>query len=190
MKYNEELFNTSAEYYKKIKEPKENEEVRNAQNELLPILLKKCKQSLEDDKNQNKGIVKVRFKSEFWQNPEEGYSLLRDLKRAGQFDTFASQYGFYLGESVDECNEYQSAFIEVVWDYKTYFESLSIEQTLSPEGNSSSVDIIEDTLRETKMIASQEKAQELDDFSKNVANYRNALSSNGTKELTLNDKNT
>lgn len=137
MKYEDTAYNLSAQFYKD--EDDDNIEVDDqTQCELLPILLKKFAEELEKDDTQNKGIVKVRFKQAFWQPAEPGYHVLRELVDAKKFDEFGSQFCFYLGNVERECNEYRDAYIEIIWDYKTYFEYARVSQ-LDSKDNSNNV---------------------------------------------------
>lgn len=126
MKYNDEAFNISAQHYQNIKKIEVDNIDTKLQDKLLKILLKRFSEELKKNPNQNNGIVKVRFKSPFWQDPEEGYNLIKELVESQKFDTFASEYCFYLGDIETRCDEYYTSYFEIIWDYKSYFESLSM----------------------------------------------------------------
>lgn len=126
MKYNDEAFNICSQHYHDIQDIETSKIDRLLQNELLKILLKRFLEELDKSPNQNNGIIKVRIKSAFWQSPEEGYYLIKKLVEESKFDTFASQYCMYLGKVENRCDEYCSAYFEIIWDYKTYFEFLNM----------------------------------------------------------------
>ncbi len=191
MKYNEEALNISAQFYQGIQEVDANDEIEQMQNELLPILLKKCAKTLEEDKTQNKGIVKVLFKTKFWVDYDRGTRLLVNLIDANQFDAFASQYCIYLGKDRRECTEYSNGYIEVVWDYKTYFEVLSMSQAIANEGDETpSGSLFEGTLKEARQLEIRKQLEDLEAFASKVAEFRNAKSQNDVVNLSLNgDKN-
>lgn len=138
MKYNDEAFNISAQYYPNIKETEVDYIDTNLQDKLLKILLKRFSEELEKNPNQNNGIIKVMFKSPFWQDSEEGYNLIKELVESQKFDTFASQYCFYLGDVETRCDEYYTSYFEIIWDYKSYFESLSMNVIESEIGETNS----------------------------------------------------
>ena len=125
MKYSEEAFNVSAKYYSNIQKVEMDEIDKESQEKLLKILLKRFSLELATNPCQNNGIVKVKIKSPFWQDPEEGYQLIDELIESHKFDTFASEYGFYLGDVEYRSNEFYTAYFEIIWDYKSYFESLN-----------------------------------------------------------------
>ena len=129
----------------------------------------------------------MRFIRKFWQRSEEGYDLIYDLVNANQFDSFASQYCFYLGEIERDCNECHDAYIEIVWDYKTYFETLSMGQVIDKvENDASSDNLSVGTLKDAKQNQIRQQMEELAAFAGKVAEYRNATSSDGVLKLTLN----
>lgn len=63
MKYNDEAFNISSQFYPNIQDIKNDNIDEECQNELLQILLKRFLKELEENKEQNNGIIKTRFKS-------------------------------------------------------------------------------------------------------------------------------
>ena len=123
MKFNNEMFNLSQDYYKDIQNSKTTSSDRKLQNKLLKVLLKRFKNELKE--NPNTGIIKIKFKSPFWQNPEEGYDLIRMLIAIDKFDSFASEYCIYLGKVEDRYDEMHTDYYEIIWDYKTYFETMN-----------------------------------------------------------------
>lgn len=126
MKYNDEAFKISAQYYPNIKETEVDNKDAKCQDKLLKILLKRFSEELKKNPNENNGIIKVMFKSPFWKDSEEGYNLIKELVESEKFDTFASQYCFYLGDVETRSDEYCDSYFEIIWDYKSYFESLSM----------------------------------------------------------------
>ena len=65
MKFDDQLFNLSAEIYNKIKNfnNNTNKEVKRKQDKVLKILLTKFKEQLKLTKDIDKGILKVKFES-------------------------------------------------------------------------------------------------------------------------------
>lgn len=131
MKYNDYLFNISSEYYSKI----DNETVDNTEEkterlekELLSILLKRFKESLNDSSIKKNGILKTKFKSRFWSTTDDGYNQIKELVKLGKFDSFANQYCLYLGNVETREDENTCSYFEIIWDYKTYFETLSMHE--------------------------------------------------------------
>ena len=125
MKYNDKAFNISKQYYPKIQDVKIDNIDKKWQNKLLNILLKRFKEELENNKNQNNGIIKVKFRDQFWKDSEEGYNLIKELVEAGKFDSFASKYFMYLGNVETRYDELHTAYFEIIWDYKSYFELIN-----------------------------------------------------------------
>ena len=42
-----------------------------------------------------------------------------------EFDSFAREYCMYLGNTETNSDEYNDAFFEIIWDYRTYFEQIN-----------------------------------------------------------------
>ena len=123
MKFNNEMFNLSQDYYKDIQNSKTTSSDRKLQNKLLKVLLKRFKNELKE--NPHTGIIKVKFKSPFWQDPEDGYDLIRMLITLDKFDSFASEYCIYLGNIEEKSTQEHTAYYEIIWDYRTYFENMN-----------------------------------------------------------------
>ena len=126
MKFDDQLFNLSAEVYNKIKNfnNNTNEEVKRKQDIVLKILLTKFKEQLKLTKDIDKVILKVKFESKFWSDFNDGYREINELVNSENFDYFAGEYCMYIGDVNYTCDEYQNAYYEIIWDYKTYFEQL------------------------------------------------------------------
>lgn len=125
MKYNDELFNISSEYYSKIdKEAVDNVDERTTclERELLAVLLKIVRESLNDGTIKQNGLLKIKFCSTM----ADGYSQIEELIKLGRFDSFANQYCLYLGNIEKSEDENLDSYYEIVWDYRTYFEILSM----------------------------------------------------------------
>lgn len=123
MKYNDEAFNISARYYPDIQEVEIDDIDKQRQNKLLQILLKRFSKELEENKANNNGIIKIRFKTSFFAGHDEESNLIEELVESQKFDSFASQYCFYLSDS-----EIFGSYFDIIWDYKTYFEAISMSQ--------------------------------------------------------------
>ncbi len=130
MKFDEYVFNLSAEAYNNAKSPNndKNEEIKKKQDKLLKLLLMKFQEQLKSQKNLDKGILKAKFENKFWSDFNDGYQEIDELAKSDNFDSFASDYCMYIGEVEDRCNEYYNAYYEIIWDYKTYFEELKSHQ--------------------------------------------------------------
>ena len=77
-------------------------------------------------------VLKVKFKSPFWQEPDLGYYEIEELVKNNNFDSFARQYCFYLGDV--EYDEGYTDYYEIVWDYRTYYETiLSYNGIITPK---------------------------------------------------------
>ena len=185
MKYNEEIFNVSAQFYKDIQDVETTDEIEQMQNELLTILLKKFAETLEEDKTQNKGIVRIRFVTKFWVDYDRGTNLLTKLIDAKQFDAFANQYCIYLGKDSRECDERSNGCIEVIWDYKTYLEFLSMSQSINKTGEDNCVSQVEESLKEVKKREIIQQREDLENFASKVSEYRNAISQKDVVKLDL-----
>lgn len=126
MKYDEQVFNLSIDAYNMVESSKvdSNEEVKKKQDKLLKMLLTKFQEELKSKENIGDGILRVKFKSQFWSDFNDGYREIDELVKSNDFDSFASDYCMYIGNREYRCDEYYSTYYEIIWDYKTYFEQL------------------------------------------------------------------
>ena len=125
MKYDNEIYNLSGDLYNKLNETKEIDNiVVEKQNKVLKVLLNKFKKELKDNKT-NDGILKAKISSDYSLKEEEKYDLFVDLIINNQFDSFAREYCMYLCKVF---NNNSNDCIEIIWDYKTYFDTISIEK--------------------------------------------------------------
>jgi len=126
MKFDEQVFNLSAEAYKMGKSSKDdtNKKVKKKQNKLLKMLLTKFREQLKSKKDIDDGILKAKFVSRFWSKATDGYREIDELVKSNNFDSFASDYCMYVGDIEYRCNECYDAYYEIIWDYKTYYEQL------------------------------------------------------------------
>ena len=81
--------------------------------------------------NKENELLKVRFKSEFWSEPDEGYDLINELvgceywkNNVNNFDNFFRNYYIYLGSIERVSDEFTKAYFEIIWDYKSYYETV------------------------------------------------------------------
>ena len=102
-----------------------SDEIKTMQDNLLQTLLKRFKLEFEEGQIYN-GILKIRIKEEFYKDPEEGYKEITELIDKGNFSSFFQNYFIYLGSIKDTCDEFGYAYYEIIWDYKNYFEVLSL----------------------------------------------------------------
>ncbi len=128
MKYDKKLFELSQESYSKSKNTTDKE-VKQKQKALLKIFLKRFKSELMNNKENE--LLKVCFKSEFWSEPDEGYDLINELvgceywkNNVNNFDNFFRNYYIYLGSIERVSDEFTKAYFEIIWDYKSYYETV------------------------------------------------------------------
>ena len=125
MKFDEQFFNLSVEAYNMVESANNsiNEEVKEKQNKLLKLLLTKFREQLNSKKSDD-GILKIKFESRFWSDFNDGYREIEELVKSNNFDSFARDYCMYIGDIEHRCDEWNTAYYEIIWDYKTYFEQL------------------------------------------------------------------
>ena len=126
MKYNEKLFNMSADAYELMDSSnnvEEDEEVLKLQNELLKALFIKFEECLKSDEGRN-GILKVYLVDHWRCACDNGFYEISKLINSGNFNSFASDYCIYLGEVKKRTQLFETQYYEVIWDYKIYFEIL------------------------------------------------------------------
>ena len=121
MKYDKKLFELSQEVYSKSKNTTDKE-VKQKQKELLKIFLKRFKQELIN--NEENDLLKVRFQCKFWCEPDEGYDLINELvgseywkDNVNNFDNFFKNYFIYLGDMNRRSDEFNPSYFEIIWDY-------------------------------------------------------------------------
>ena len=132
MIYNEDLFNISSEYYVKtdIKNTDViDEETLQLEKQLLQILLKRFRNIINDKSRNCNGLLKTKFRSRFLSKTDDGYEQIKRLIKLGKFDSFASDYCLYLGNVGYSEEKNCIYYYEIVWDYKTYFETLNMYET-------------------------------------------------------------
>lgn len=129
MKYDKKLFELSQEVYSKSKNTTDKE-VKQKQKELLKIFLKRFKQELIN--NEENDLLKVRFQCKFWCEPDEGYDLINELvgseywkDNVNNFDNFFKNYFIYLGDMNRKSDEFNPSYFEIIWDYKSYYEIIN-----------------------------------------------------------------
>lgn len=122
MKYNKDLFELGKYYSSIEREEKKDYVIENTKKRLLTILeerlgfiMTSCEEV--DD------LIKLEFKSNLFGKDDEGYNEIKILLKYNAFDSFARDYCIYLKEAHIRYNE-STAYIILVWDYKTYYESL------------------------------------------------------------------
>lgn len=131
MQYNEELFNISLDNYSKISDEKityEKKDITKIKKELLMLIIAKLKKCLNSKTNPHNGILRIKFRSRYSGITDEGYNQILELIKIGQFDLFASEFCLYLGNIEYKKDKNIDAYFEIIWDYKTYFESFLTKQ--------------------------------------------------------------
>ncbi len=174
MKYEEQVFNLSADAYQKVEVSNntETEEILNKQSKLLKILLKRFKEEVKNKENNNQGILKVKFNSPFWKDSDSGYHEIEELVKSNNFDSFASQYCFYLGDAEYRCDEHHTAYYEIIWDYKTYFEQLSMQQIDITEQSNQESNAFVNAIKGFKQLPISYQINILKSFVQNVENEK------------------
>ena len=125
MRYDEQAFIMSYDAYNKTELTKSKDDaIKNKQDKVLKLLLGKFEEQLKSKQELEEGILKIEFKSIFYSDFNDGYREIDELVKSNNFDDFAREYCMYLGEVEHRCDEYNDAYYEVIWDYKTYFEQL------------------------------------------------------------------
>lgn len=114
MKYSDDLFNLSKEYCNRVESNISSEKIVALEISILNILIDRYKKMLSVlDKNYD-GILKIRLRS-----VDDGYLEVEELINMGKFSSFGSDYSIYVSKVHD------GAYIDLIWDYKRYFEELN-----------------------------------------------------------------
>ena len=127
MKYNKELFELSRELISNTSKTSDIFDEKTVL-ELLALLIKKVKDTKIDN-----DTIKITFNYPIFGNPEAGYAFIYNLVKNNKFNKIASEYGFYLSNINMNHSEYSDDNIEIIWDYKSYNESI---KTLKLTNNS------------------------------------------------------
>lgn len=98
---------------------------------LLNILFKRILVELQKAK-ENRGYIKFNIMFNFFVNPEEGYSEIIELMGNPIFHYFMGEHGIYIGHYNTTCNDWTSAYCEVIWNYQKYYEACKAKK---PEAN-------------------------------------------------------
>ena len=104
MKYNKKLYDTSMMLSAYTARTKRSEEILKKQRELFKIIVKRFSQIKESE-----GLACVTFVSKFYQEPDEGYNLIRE----------------YL------CDEYHTSYFEITWDYQNYYKFIKYQEVIN-----------------------------------------------------------
>ncbi len=124
MKYDEQLFNLSEIAHATSKPTGEvSKEIRQKQSIALRKLLEKFQCQLLERKSDDR-FLRFVFRKIFWNDFDDGYDIIDELVRSGNFDSFASEYCMYISNVERRCDENNDAYYEVIWYYRTYFENL------------------------------------------------------------------
>lgn len=121
MKYNEELFDISREYASRVELVSSDENVK-LEGYILNVLLEKYKKNLKVKDKKCDGILKVRIRS-----VDDGYFEIEELINTGKFTSFGTDYCIYISKI------HNGAYIDLIWDYKTYFDILTSLKQLDTE---------------------------------------------------------
>lgn len=114
MKYNEELFNISKQYTNRVEPVLSSKKTDELEQEVLKVLLDRYKKILKVKDKKHDGVLKVRLRG-----VDDGYLEVQELIKLNKFNSFASDYCIYIAKSHD------GVYIDLIWDYKTYFDTLN-----------------------------------------------------------------
>lgn len=117
MKYNEELFDISKEYTDRVEPILSSKETSELESRVLDVLIKRYKKMLSVEDKKHDGVLKIRLRGE-----DEGYYELKRLVKLNKFTSFASEYCIYIKKEQEKTS---GDYFDLIWDYKTYFDTLS-----------------------------------------------------------------
>lgn len=129
MQYDKDLYNLSKKGSRGIDTSKTilDPEMEEKFNKLLKILFEKFKSEIKKSKSTD-GILITKFYFHFWQNPEQGYTEINNLKENPILYYLLGEYCIYISDHRKYDSQYNSSYYEVIWNYQKYYESLSPEQ--------------------------------------------------------------
>lgn len=126
MKYNKKLYDTSMMLSAYTARTKRSEEILKKQRELFKIIVKRFSQIKEFE-----GLACVTFVSKFYQEPDEGYNLIRELIELNAMDDLAKDYLLYLTKAEYLCDEYHTSYFEITWDYQNYYKFIKYQEVIN-----------------------------------------------------------
>ena len=133
MKYKKEIFDLSQRAYEEMNTTTTcDDDTHRKQLATLRLILRKFQEELIKRPNTN-GIIRAKFESRFYSDFNDGYNEINDLVKTNNFDSFASECCMYIGEVETTCDEYHTAYYEIIWDYKTYYEVLNSQKSKTIE---------------------------------------------------------
>ena len=169
MAYNNDIDSITAQFYAQRNKEGNNNIVQKWQDDLLLILSSSFLRKLNDEENDDKGLVIVKFEKPFLKMADNGYFLVENLVDSQQFDSFAREYAISLGKIDSRCDEYHTAYYEVIWNYRKYFASFSIDQiNLVIDSLNHGSDILKEMIVDFTQLPSKYQVEVLKIFSKTV----------------------
>lgn len=169
MAYNNDIDSITAQFYAQRNKEGNNNIVQKWQDDLLLILSSSFLRKLNDEENDDKGLVIVKFEKPFLKMADNGYFLVENLVDSQQFDSFARKYAISLGKIDSRCDEYHTAYYEVIWNYRKYFASFSIDQiNLVIDSLNHGSDILKEMIVDFTQLPSKYQVEVLKIFSKTV----------------------
>ena len=126
MKYNKDLYDTSMMLSAYAANTKRSKEILKKQRELFKIIVKRFSQIKEAE-----GLASVTFVSRFYQEPDEGYNLIRELIELNAMDELAKDYLLYLTKAEYLCDEYHTSYFEITWDYQNYYKFIKYQEVIN-----------------------------------------------------------
>ena len=127
MVYNGELNGLSLEAAVKGQSDKQpvSYETEAEQRECMNILISRFNQELVNG-NCHDGLMRAKIQGGFFHKPEPGYKEIEELRKEGNFDSFAREYCMYVGEIQPLEDNWHIPSIEIIWDYKTYLRQINM----------------------------------------------------------------
>ena len=122
MKYDEKIYFLSELLNQREEKDSPDKEIKEKQKRLLELIFAKYCKLIESGENLDEDLLRINFEQRFYQNPEKGYDEVDDLYRSNNLDSFLREYCMYLGDCEFRCDEFYTAYYEIVWDHKAYYE--------------------------------------------------------------------
>jgi hypothetical protein len=131
MKYNNKIYDFS--FYLSDNESKQEMDdkiIVKKQEIVLELILRKIEKQISMKLLNKNGNMILRFEETIYSDFNDGYREILELINTNNLDTFLSDYCMYLGSYNSTCDEYHNAYIEILWDYKSYFKQVNDDMKL------------------------------------------------------------
>lgn len=117
MKFDSELYELTKEI------SKEKIEYTKEELEFARLILSEFYEKAKEEKPKD-GLITVTFKDRWWSTTDMGYHEIYELVRLKKFNTLFRHYNIYVQDSSSIQDEGHDAYFELIWDYRTYTDSL------------------------------------------------------------------